>query len=103
MRHALSKFYRDGTRIATKGVRITWQHTYRDTLVAYRDAVMRYAFGMRRMYANRKYTNLTAVVPEKDRDRFNRLIEIKQDGSSRIMPAFQAKIDAAERAVAQAH
>ena len=103
MRHALSKYYRDGTRIATKGVNINWQHTYRDTLAAYRDAVLRYAHGMRRLHANREYTNLTAVVPERDRLRFRQLIGISQTGKGSITPAFQSRIDAAERAAPRAH
>ena len=94
---------RDGTRIAEKRVNINWQHTFRDTLVAFRDAVLRYAHGMRRLYANRKHTNLTAVVSDKDRARFSQLIAISQDGSSSINPTFQNRIDAAERAAPRAH
>ena len=95
MRHALSKYYRDVTLIHTKKLRIHWTRTFRDALLSYRDAVMRYAYAMRRMYANRLYTNLVEVVPEKDRDRFPRLIEISQTGTFTLNRAFTAAIDAA--------
>ena len=65
--------------------------------ILYRHAVMRYAYAMRRMYANRLYTNLVEVVPEKDRDRFPRLIEISQTGTFKLTQAFTAAVDKATK------
>ena len=101
MRHALSKYYRDATLIHTKKFRIHWTRTLRDALLSYRDAVMRYAYAMRRMYANRLYTNLVEVVPEKDRDRFPRLIEISQTGTFKLTQAFSTAVDKAVKTVDQ--
>ena len=49
------------------------------------------------MYANRLYTNLVEVVPEKDRDRFPRLIEISQTGTFTLAQAFTAAVDKAAK------
>ena len=56
---------------------------------------------MRRMYANRLYTNLVEVVPEKDRDRFPRLIEISQTGTFKLTQAFSTAVDKATKQAEQ--
>jgi hypothetical protein len=53
------------------------------------------------MYANRLYTNLVEVVPEKDRDRFPRLIEISQTGTFKLAQAFSTAVDKAVKAAEQ--
>jgi hypothetical protein len=97
IRHALSKYYRDVTLIHTKKLRIHWTRTFRDALLSYRDAVLRYAHAMRRLYANRLYSNLVEVVPEVDRDRFANLIAIGETGTFTLTHTFQAAVDAATR------
>ena len=63
---------------------------------------MRYAYAMRRMYANRLYSNLVEVVPEEDRDRFTRLIEISQTGTFKLTQAFSTAVDKAAKSAANA-
>ena len=96
IRHALSKYYRDACLIASKGIKAHWTLTFRDALVSFRDAALRYAHGMARLYANRKHTNLTAQVPEEDRERFAELIEINPLGKGKLTSAFQNAISRAE-------
>ena len=52
---------------------------------------------MRRLYANRLYSNLVEVVPEVDRDRFATLVAIGQTGTFTLTHAFQAAVDTATR------
>ena len=64
---------------------------------------MRYAYSMRRLYANRKHTNLTAVVPETDRDRFAEVLKIRTDGTFVISSALKGALHAAEQRAATAN
>ena len=53
----------------------------------------RYAYRMRKHYTHRKHTNLTGVVPEKDRLQYAYLIKIAINGECALTPAFQRAID----------
>ena len=102
LRHVVGLYYRDATRIHRKGSRIRWEYTFRDAIVNFQKALMRYAYSMRRLYANRKHTNLTAVVPDEDRDRFAEVLQIKTDGTFVISAALKQALHAAEQSAARA-
>ena len=102
LRHAVGLYYRDATRIHRNGSRIRWEYTFRDAIVNFQKALMRYAYSMRRLYANRKHTNLTAVVPETDRDRFAEVLKIRTDGTFVISTALKQALHAADQSAARA-
>ena len=102
LRHAVGLYYRDATRIHRKGAHIRWEYTFRDAITNFKKALMRYAYAMRRLYANRKHTNLVAVVPEEDRNRFADVITIKTDGTFKIASALERALHAAEQSATNA-
>ena len=57
---------------------------------------------MRRLHANRKYTNLTEIVPEADRKQFSQIIDIKEDGTHALTATFLREIDHAIATAAEA-
>ena len=103
LRHAVGLYYRDATRIHRNGSRTCWEYTFRDAIANFQKALMRYAYSMRRLYANRKHTNLTAVVPETDRDRFAEVLKIRTDGTFVISSALKGALHAAEQRAATAN
>ena len=72
---------------------LLFHRTFHVALVSFRDAVLRYAYRMRKHYTHRKHTNLTGVVPEKDRLKYDYLIKIAVNGTCALTPAFQRAID----------
>ena len=58
---------------------------------------------MRRLYTHRLYSNLTGVVPEVDRNKYNHLITISPDGDSTLTAALTQAITNAESAADAAY
>ena len=56
---------------------------------------------MRRMYAHRKHTHLTATVPATDRKRFEEIIIIHADGTHTLTPVFTAELNNAATTAAR--
>ena len=77
-------YYCDATRVHEDGATFIWQRTFHRALLHYRDAILRRGYAMRKLYANRMYTNLTGVVPESDRKKYTSLVTITLDGQSTL-------------------
>jgi hypothetical protein len=53
---------------------------------------------MRRLFVHRRFTNLTGIVAEVDREKYDKLVTIDQSGTSQLKPAFENAIAKAEKA-----
>ena len=103
LRHVVSTYYCDATRVHEDGATFIWQRTFHRALLHYRDAVLRRGYAMRKLYANRLYTNLTGVVPDADRDKYTSLVTIATDGQSTLTPSFTQAITNADAAAIAAY
>jgi hypothetical protein len=98
LRHAFGAFYADATKTHKEGTIFHWQFTFRRALLNFRDAVLRYGKRIALHHTRRYFTNLVCVVPAVDRDRYNILIEIEENGESHLTSAFKSAIDSADAA-----
>ena len=94
IRHAFNCFYHDFANI-DKGHAFAWQRVYYDSLISFRSAVLRHGERMRRLYAHRAYTALPGTVSQEDREKYECVIHIAQDGTSTLNPNFVTAINAA--------
>ena len=74
---------------------------YYDSLISFRSAVLRHGERMRRLHAHRAYTSLPGTVSQEDREKYECVIHIDQNGASTLNPNFVAAIDAALARVKQ--
>ena len=94
IRHAFNCFYHDFANV-DKGYTFTWQRVYYDSLISFRSAVLRHGESMRRLHAHRAYTSLPGTVSQEDREKYECVIHIDQNGTSTLNPNFVTAIDAA--------
>ena len=87
IRHAFNCFYHDFANV-DKGYTFTWQRVYYDSLISFRSAVLRHGERMRRLHAHRAYTSLPGTVSQEDREKYECVIHIVQDGTSTLNPNF---------------
>ena len=57
LRHAYNVFYHDFANVDIKASRFVWQVTFREAVLSFRSAVLRYAVGLRQLHATRRFTN----------------------------------------------
>ena len=93
LRHAYNVFYHDFANVDVKQGKFIWQVTYREALLSFRGAAMRYATKLKRLNATRKYTSRTSVAPEEAYSKYKQIINIQRNGTSSISPAFQQAIN----------
>ena len=100
MRAAHLTLHRRSGRV-DKGYTFTWQRVYYDSLISFRSAVLRHGESMRRLHAHRAYTSLPGTVSQEDREKYECVIHIDQNGTSTLNPNFTTAIDAALARVKQ--
>jgi PAS domain-containing protein len=98
LRHVIGVYYRDATRVHENGATFLWERTFHHALKQFRDAVLRRGHAMRRLFVHRRFTNLTGIVAEVDREKYDKLVTIDQSGTSQLKPAFENAIAKAEKA-----
>ena len=92
-------YYDAFTCVDTLDKQFVFQITFLSTLVAFRDAVIRWAEAIRRHHHLRKYTRKKKHVAEETRDQFKQLVIITSAYTYTLNPAFVAAIAGAERKV----
>ena len=98
LRHTISAYYRDVTRVHENKVAFVWERTFHHALRSFRDAVLRRGHAIRLLYVHRVNTNLTEQVPEETRAKYAILATITDAGETTLTPAFTNAITNAERA-----
>ena len=98
LRHAFGAYYADATKVLKENTVLIWQHTFYRTLINFRSAVLRYGHRIGLHHNRRIFTNLVAIVPQTDRERFAALIDIQQNGVNHLTSAFTTAIDNAKKA-----
>ena len=98
LRHALGKWYASMTAVHREGATFIWQATYLTALEGFRNAVLRWCYSIRRQYANRCFTNLTAQVSDDTRAQYPTLVQINQQGEHTLTNIFTNEIADAEKA-----
>ena len=93
LRHAYGQFYHDFSNVDLKDHTFDWRYTYRDALLTFRDAALRYAHRIKVLHATRTYSTLPETTPQEARERYPNVITINADGSSKLTSAFQKAID----------
>ena len=63
LRHAYGKFYHDFSNVDLKDHTFVWQYTYRDALLAFRDAALRYTHRIKVLHATCTYSTLPETTP----------------------------------------
>ena len=96
LRHAYGEFYHDFSNVDLKDHTFVWQYTYRNALLAFRDAALRYAHRIKVLHATRIYSTLPETTPLEARERYPNIMTINADGSSKLTSAFQKAIDDAK-------
>ena len=89
LRHAYNIFYHDFANVDIKKTRFIWQVTYREALLSFRNALLRYAVKLRQLHATRKYTSQTDQAPEEAYNRYPEVIKIRQpEGNHALHSSF---------------
>ena len=83
LRHAYGQFYHDFSNVDLKDHTFVWQYTYRNALLSFRDAALRYAHRIKVLHATRTYSTLPETTPLEARERYPNIMTINADGSSR--------------------
>ena len=52
LRHAFNQFYHDFANVDVKGGQFFWEVTYREALLSFRNATLRYAVRLKRLKAS---------------------------------------------------
>jgi hypothetical protein len=65
LRHAYGQFYHvhDFSNVDLKDHTFVWQYTYRNALLSFRDAALRYAHRIKILHATRIYSTLPKTTP----------------------------------------
>ena len=88
-----------GARGVAKGGGAEGEATYLATLHRFRDAVLRWCYGIRKQYANRRYTNLTDQVSDTTRASYPTLVQLTPRGEHTLTNVFKNAIADAEKAL----
>ena len=98
VRHAFGHFYRDFAMVDTHNIKFTWQYTYNRTIQSYRNAVLTYAYSIKKFIANRKYTKQKKRVPLTALTQYNKLIDFSGGGMNfDLTTKFKSKIEQANK------
>ena len=89
-------YYRNVTQVSMQSKPYYWQLVLRDALRAFKFAVIRWAMVFRLLHIKRADTHLTAVAPEKARERFKELIHVNPSGTFNLLTTFEREIDFVE-------
>ena len=92
LRHAVRWWYASMTAVLKEKRIFIWQSCYHMTLVKFREAVIRNCHSIRIHYVHRTYTQLTEVIPEKERERYANVAKIQIDGRYTIAVALVNEI-----------
>ena len=95
LRHAYGQFYHDFSNVDLKHTHFTWQLTFYNAILSFRDAVLRYAVRLHRLHTSRAHTTLTDTAPQDTYTKFNNIITIDKSGTHKLSDEF-------ENAIAQA-
>ena len=57
-----------------KDHKFVWQYTYRDALLTFRDAALRYAHRIKVLHATRTYSTLPETTPLEARERYPNIL-----------------------------
>ena len=98
LRHAIGAYYAAATKVHVDNVIFCWQRTFHNALTSFRSAMLRHCRGIRLHYIRRRYTDLIGVIPETDRARFSRLVDIQNNGTYSLTSAFTNAVAAAKKA-----
>ena len=101
LRHAVGKWYASMTATHRENTAFVWQATYLATLHGFRNAVLRWCYSIRKQYANRRYTNLTAQVADTTRASYPTLVQLTPQGEHTLTNVFLNAITNAEGALHQ--
>lgn len=80
-----------------------WYDTLVDSLRSFRGAVIRWGYAFKRMHEDRVDTHLTEVAPEKERQKYETLVEVQDDGTYTLTPAFNREIKKMEDLSEESH
>ena len=76
LRHAFGHYYRHLSYVDFNQQQFVWQRVYRDTLISFRDAALRYAGKIRLLHTSRRFTHQTDTAPRPAYERFNAFLTI---------------------------
>jgi hypothetical protein len=96
LRHAIRSYYSDMTAVHKNGVLFNYRQTLVRALHSFRNALLRYAHTMKRLFHQRRFTDLEGITPTQARERFNVLIAIQINGDCTLTGAFTQAVTAAE-------
>lgn len=94
LRHAFGHFYRHLNYVDFNQQRFVWQRVYRDTLISFRAAALRYAGKLRLLHTRRLYTHQQDTAPREAYERFNAFMDIEHpQGHASFDPAYTDEIE----------
>jgi len=99
IRHAYGKFYDAFTCVDTLDKPLITQIAFLNTLISFRNAVIRWAEGIRRHHHLRKFTGKKKHVAENTLETFKQLVIITTAYTYTLHPAFIAAITTQEQRV----
>ena len=98
-RHAVGAVYAETTKTETEGTTFLWQRVLFNALFTFRDAAVRWAVNIKRMYIARKYSFLTERVEFKTYSKYPYLVRfyIEDDNTANsdfhLTPIFLRTMD----------
>ena len=99
LRHAFRALYRSLTLFEIENRPFVWQCVFKSALVAIKQALLRRAQKVKVQYANSAHASAAHHAPPRDSDKFfPRLIDMEDQGSYALTPAFQTALVNAEAA-----
>ena len=98
LRHAVRWWYAAMTEIDKNGGAFTAAYTLEKAVMGLREAAVRWATSIKTHYIARKYTKLTGVVKQEERERFNTLVTTSQTGQYTLTTTFSTAIAQIESA-----
>ena len=98
LRHAFQHFYHDFANVDVKEGTFTWQYVYRNALLSFRDALLRYGRKVRVLHSHRTFTSLTDGAPQEAKDRFSMCMDCDEVHGAVIKKELSDEIEKADAA-----
>ena len=100
LRHAFDHLYRHITYVDFKKYKFVWQRAYRDAVLDFSNATLRYARKLQLLHVRRRFTELTCLAPREQYEQFESFVKIEYPcGNARLSKSFEEEIERATNAV----